>query len=299
MLVLGAGSAGTRHARNLRALDADVTLVDVEFDLAGMRGYDGVVVATPTSLHREHALAALASGAAVFVEKPLAASADGLDELVEAAGERLTVGYNLRLHEPVARVGEVVASGRLGTVASVRAWFGSWLPDWRPHTDYRSSYSARAEQGGGILLDASHELDLLVWWFGREWSVRGAVLARRSALDLDVEDVALAVLQSAGGVPAVVTVDAVSRNYRRGVEIVGDQATVRFDWARRELEVEDAAGVERERIDSPVEASYEREAAAFLDLVCGRAGPVVGAAEGAATVRLCDAIRDAAPMSAA
>jgi predicted dehydrogenase len=294
VLVLGAGSAGTRHAGNLGALGADVTLVDEEFDLDALSGYDGVVVATPTALHREHALAALASGAAVLVEKPLAASADGLDELVDAAGDRLTVGYNLRLHPPLQRVGEIVARGRLGTVVSVHAWFGSWLPDWRPGTDYRASYSARAALGGGILLDASHELDLLVWWFGRDWAVRGAVLAQRSTLDLDVEDVAVAVLESVDGVPAAVTVDAVSRRYRRGVEIVGDEATVRFDWARGDVELAHAGGVERERFDTAVDESYRREAAAFLDLVCGRGAPVVGAADGAATVRLCDAIRAAA-----
>jgi predicted dehydrogenase len=294
VLVLGAGSAGTRHAANLGALDADVTLVDEEFDLDALSGYDGVVVATPTALHREHALAALASGAAVLVEKPLAASADGLDELVDAAGDRLTVGYNLRLHPPLERVGEIVARGRLGTVASVHAWFGSWLPDWRPGADYRTSYSARAALGGGILLDASHELDLLVWWFGRAWAVRGAVLARRSTLDIDVEDLALAVLESADGVPALVDLDAVSRRYRRGVTVVGDEATVHFDWTRGEVELEHADEVERERFDTPVDESYRREAAAFLDLVCGRAAPVVGAAEGAATVRLCDAIRAAA-----
>jgi predicted dehydrogenase len=294
VLVLGGGSAGTRHARNLRSLGAEVTVADVDFDLRTVPGFDGMVVATPSALHRDHAIAALASGATVLVEKPLATSVDGLDELVRAAGNRLTVGYNLRLHTPVERVRDLVVSGRVGTVALVRVWFGSWLPDWRPHVDYRGTYSARAALGGGVLFDASHELDLLGWLFGFEWTVTGASLMRRSSLDIDVEDTALALLRSADGLPAVVTLDMVSRRYRRGIEIVGDEAAVRLDWARGVIEVEHARGVDVEDASVGIDASYEREAAAFLELVCGRAGPLVTATEGAATVRLCAAIRTAA-----
>ena len=57
------------------------------------------------------------------------------------------------------------AAGSVGS-SSVRLWFGSWLPDWRPAVDYRPTYSARAELGGGVLLDAIHELDMLVWLLG-------------------------------------------------------------------------------------------------------------------------------------
>jgi len=311
LLVVGAGSSGSRHARNLVALGARVTAMDVEeeraraapateataLDLGGAGDFDGVVVATPTALHREQAMAALEGGAAVLVEKPLAASEDGLDDLVEAAGDRLTVGYNLRLHRPVERLRELLAAGHAGPVMHVRAWFGSHLPDWRPEVDYRTTYSARAAAGGGVLRDASHELDLLVWLFGPEWTVEGAVTARRSGLEIEAEDVAVAVLRSADGVPALLGLDYVSRRYRRGLEIVGEDATLRLDWARGTLEIEDATGVAVEEAADSVEESYRREAAAFLDLVAGRAGPVVSAEEGAASVRLIARIEAASAPS--
>jgi predicted dehydrogenase len=306
--VLGAGSAGARHARNLLALGARVAVADpddarahavpgvdvVAPGLDRLEGYDGIVVATPTALHRAHALAALDSGARVFVEKPLAASVAGLDELVRAGSGRLTVGYNLRFHPPVERFRELIASGRAGTPAVVHAWFGSWLPDWRPGSEYRTGYSARSELGGGILNDASHELDLLVWLFGTEWDVQGAVLATRSRLEIDVEDVAVALLRSADGLPAVVTLDAVSRRYRRGLEVVGDDATVRLDWARRVIEIEDAAGVTVEEATESIDVSYRREAEAFLAFVRGTAGAAVPVEEAAVSVRLCARIREQA-----
>ena len=309
LLVVGAGSSGVRHARNLVALGARVAAVDVDerrasaipateapppFDLDRVDGFDGVVVATPTALHREQAMAALGGGAAVLVEKPLAASEDGLDDLVHAAGGRLTVGYNLRLHRPVERLRELLRAGRAGRVIHVRAWFGSHLPDWRPDVDYRNTYSAQAAFGGGVLRDASHELDLLVWLFGAAWTVEGAVTARRSNLDIDVEDVAVAVLRSADGIPALLSLDYVSRRYRRGLEVVGEDATLRLDWARGTLEVEDANGVVVEDAGESVEESYRREAAAFLDLVAGRGEPLVSAAEGAVSVRLIARIEEAA-----
>jgi len=308
LLVLGAGSSGARHARNLVALGAKVAAMDTDprragelagaeaipFDLDRLDGFDGVVIATPTALHREQALAALAAGATVLVEKPLAASEEGLDDLVRASEDRLMVGYNLRLHRPVERLRELLLAGRAGRVIHVRAWFGSYLPDWRPGADYRTTYSAQAAAGGGVLRDASHELDLLGWLFGPEWEVEGAVTARRSRLELDVEDVVVAVLRSADGIPALLSLDYVSRRYRRGLEVVGEDATLRLDWARGALEVDDPSGVAVESAGEDVEDSYRREASAFLDLVAGRDGPLVSAAEGAVTVRLIARIEEAA-----
>jgi predicted dehydrogenase len=308
VLVVGAGSSGARHARNLVGHGARVVAMDVDegraaaapaietmpLDLDRVGEFEGVVIATPTALHREQAMIALGGGAAVLVEKPLAASEEGLEDLVSAAGDRLAVGYNLRLHRPVERLRELLVAGRAGRVIHVHAWFGSYLPDWRPHVDYRRTYSAHAAEGGGVLRDASHELDLLVWLLGQSWSVEGAVMARRSKLEIDVEDVAAAVLRSEDGIPALLSLDYVSRRYRRGLEIVGEDATLRLDWARGALEVEDATGVAVEEANESVEDSYRREAHAFLDLVTGRAGPVVSAAEGAASVRLVAAIEEAA-----
>ena len=68
---------------------------------------------------------------------------------------------------------------RVGQLVGASAWFGSWLPDWRPDVDYRETYSAQRSLGGGVLLDAIHELDLLVWLAGgAQLEVIGAVLER-------------------------------------------------------------------------------------------------------------------------
>ena len=186
----------------------------------------------------------------MLVEKPLATGSDGLDDLVSAGKGRLMVGYNLRLHEPIRRLVDLVHGGRVGRVSSVRVWFGSWLPDWRPAVDYRTTYSARADLGGGVLFDAIHELDILVWLLGVEpFDVVGAVVDRLGPLEIDVEDTVKAVLRHSSGVAAEVSLDYLSRRYRRGIEVVGDAATVRLDWARSVLEIEDGDGIEVQAAD--------------------------------------------------
>jgi predicted dehydrogenase len=307
ILVVGAGSIGSRHARNLAAAGASVTVTDIDqsraaqvagipsmpFD-APWAGHDGIVIASPTSVHRTHAEAALATGAYVLIEKPLALPTDPVDGLL-AANERIMVGFNLRLHRPVARAVGLVHEGRAGTPLAVRAWFGSWLPDWRPETDYRAAYSARADLGGGILLDAIHELDLLVWLLGTgELDVVGAIVSRVGPLEIDVEDTVKALLRTPTGVPVELSLDYLSRRYRRGLEVVGTEATVRLDWATGVIEVEDANDIEREPADAPIGASYELEASTFLAFVTGDAPAPVDARTGAASLELARRIQAAA-----
>jgi len=308
ILVLGAGSAGTRHATLLAKSGASVAVADpdearaaavpgceaVPYDLGRLDGFEGIVVASPPAFHADQTLAALATSARVLVEKPMASDTARLDDIVTAGQGRVMVGFNLRLHAPLERVAELVAGGAVGKLSSLRVWFGSWLPDWRPQVDYRQTYSARRELGGGILDDAIHELDILIWLLGADLDVVGSVVDTVGPLDIDVEDTVKAVLRSDTGVAVELSLDYVSRRYRRGVEAVGDRATVRLDWARAVVELEDASGVRTEPADVPVAHSYERQAERFLDFVAGTAAPPVDAGTGAASVRLADRIRSAA-----
>ena len=308
VLVLGAGSAGQRHARLLAEAGATVTITDpdseraarsglptVPFDLDHIGGYDGIVVASPNVFHPEQTLAALETGAHVLVEKPLGTEATLLDAVVAGAHDRLMVGYNLRFHEPVARINGIVRGGQLGRVHLANVWFGSWLPDWRPAVDYRTTYSARRDLGGGVLMDAIHELDLLLWLFGDDrFEVEGAVVDRVGPLEIDVEDTVSAVLRHRTGAVVNLSLDYLSRRYRRGVEVIGADATARLDWARGVIEIEDAKGVESLPADTPVAESYRRQAEHYLRFVAGNGAPPVDAAEGVRSVRLAEAIRDAA-----
>ena len=246
VLVVGAGSIGVRHAHNLQQQGAVVAITDpdpgrahavpdaeaVTFDLSSFDQYDGIVIASPSVFHLDQASAALDAGVKALVEKPLATSTAGLDDLVSRAKDRLMVGYNLRLHDPVARLVSWLHDDRVGRPLSTRLWFGHHLPAWRPGVDYRTTYSANAEMGGGVLLDAIHELDLAVWMLGGDLEVVEATVDRVGTLEIDVEDTVRALMRRADGAIAEVELDYLSPRYRRGIEVVGDQGTHDRDGGR-------------------------------------------------------------------
>jgi predicted dehydrogenase len=238
----------------------------------------------------------LHTGAKVLVEKPLATDPRVAEELAVLGSDRLCVGYNLRFHAPVQHTIAAIQDGSIGRLSSLRLWFGSWLPDWRPATDYRASYSAQRALGGGVLLDAIHELDLLLWILpNAELEVVGAVVAQVGPLEIDVEDTVHAILRSGDGRVVIdISLDYLARRYRRGIEATGEVATVRLDWARQVIEVETAEGIEALPAGTPIGRSYEQQDAAFLAwLAGGPALPVDGTA-GTASVALAEAIRTAA-----
>lgn len=313
ILVIGAGSIGRRHAANLSALGARVVVSDPDprrtAEIGGLEvasvvegpadllDYDGVVVASPTRFHAIHVRWASAAGLKMLVEKPLAMDRESIVQLRSSTDpSEIMVGYNLRCFEPVRAFVDLVRRGTCGEVLWGRAWFGSYLPSWRPTVDYRTTYSARRELGGGVLLDATHEIDLLLWMAPSQLRVVGASMRNSGLLDIDVEDTVCAIFETEEGVPFELSLDYLSRRYRRGLEVVGSDATVRLDWARRTLEVEDGDGTHPEAptgLDWNLDRSYHLEAAIFLEwLQDGAAGVPVNGTGGEQSVLLAEAVRE-------
>ncbi|MGE3991806.1 MAG: Gfo/Idh/MocA family protein [Pseudorhodoplanes sp.] len=192
--MIGYGSIGQRHKRILEELGCDVTVVSrrpldgvqsaATFGEAVSRAMpDYVVVANETSAHGKTVEALLEMGFAnrLLVEKPLGA----MPAAAFAARFRVAaVGYNLRFHPVVRALGGAVAGQKL---VSAHAYCGQYLPDWRPGTDFRLSYSADPARGGGVLRDLSHELDYLLWLFG-PWHRVAATGGRLGTLDIASDD---------------------------------------------------------------------------------------------------------------
>lgn len=308
--VLGLGSAGRRHAANAVALGHDVIAFDPAVAADAPDGVtvvtsleeaidagDAVIVASPNSLHADQAVTALEAGRPVLVEKPLAvelADAERVVAAAAAAGAVCGAAMNLRFHPAVAELRRLVESGDLGEVRAAELSFGYDLRLWRPETDYRASYSARKELGGGIALDAIHEFDYLRWLLGPVESVIGET-ARLSDLEIDVEDTALAILRFTSGAAATVSLNFFEPVYRRGAIVVGDDAVATWKWGATELLVERRDG---ERLEQPVGADL---AATYRDVVADFASAVemgtpvrTSAEEGLEAVRVVDALKRSA-----
>jgi predicted dehydrogenase len=221
LLVIGCGSIGLRHVQNLLALGHEVVAADVNPErlaAAAAAGASAVstlvdglarhpraaLVCTPPRLHVETARRVLDAGLPVFIEKPIAPRlCPELDALLETAEDRgltVAVGYNLRFHAPLLHMHELLAAGVIGQPLLFDLEFGQYLPDWRAGRDYRQTYTAAAlEDGGGILLDASHEIDCLRWLAGGIATVQ-AMLGRVSDLEMRAEDTAFLTLSTQIGI---------------------------------------------------------------------------------------------------
>jgi predicted dehydrogenase len=300
ILIVGAGSIGRRHLGNLRTLgahnlavcephdqrrasvaeDGTVTFATLERAIEELRPA-AALICTPPSQHLAPALALVRAGADVFVEKPVAPTLDGIDELGREAGARsriIQVGYNLRFHPVLQTVKALLDAGAIGRPLHLHAQFGQYLPDWRPAVDYRASYSARAAMGGGILLDASHEIDYVTWLLG-EPATLACFAGKASDLEVDVEDNATLMLGYAHDVHAVIHLDFVRRGYRRTLEIVGETGNILADLGRRTVALERGRD---EITNMPVAGDdmYVAELQDFLACCRERRAPAVGLREG-------------------
>lgn len=260
-LVVGGGSIGARHLRNLRQLGVEgLALVESEATRRGevaaqialkpfaelQNGLDWspdfVVVATPTHLHADQTLQIVRAGFPIFVEKPLSHTSEGLAEicrLVERKNLLSLVGCNMRFHPGPAQVKQLLDERRLGRILFARVHTGSYLPEWRPGTDYRSNYAAHVETGGGCILDCIHEIDLTRWYLGEVESV-SCLAAHVSSLEIETEDVAVLVCRHANGVMSEIHLDYVSRTYERGCQIVGEHGSIFWDFNAKTVRWYDA-----------------------------------------------------------
>lgn len=250
--VAGCGSIGRRHIRNLRTLGTrDIYAFDTNperlavqvrdfgvvpcdsFEEGLARNPSLVLVCTPPSEHIPLALLAVRAGCHVFIEKPLSHSLDEVETLLTAAamkGRFVYVGYNWRFHPGLRQIHQRLENGAIGRLLTVRSEFGQYLPDWRPSQDYRASYTARASMGGGIIRDASHEIDYVRWLAGEVRSVY-CVAGKISSLEMDVEDTAEIALRMETGSIAQIHVDCTQRSYTRTCKIIGETGTFMWDYA--------------------------------------------------------------------
>src|SRR4051794_27049015 len=230
VFVVGLGSIGLRHLEILERLECEVA--GGRLDEAERFAPGAVVAASPTAHHLEALEWAVAHGAHAYVEKPIAAATGGVRAALdgaEGAGLIVATGYNLRFHPALETIRSAVADGRIGTLLSVRAEVGHYLPKWQPGRDYAASYAARSELGGGALLTLSHELDFVRWIAGEVESSTG-VAARVSDLDLDVDDVADVLLRHENGAVSSVHMDMLDRTYNRRSRWVGADGTITWEW---------------------------------------------------------------------
>jgi len=318
VLIVGSGSMGQRHLRVARSLlpDADIRVLsrrplpDLPQDANGCltKLEDAAdfapqiaAIANPAPFHIETAKFLLSLGANLLIEKPLADSPLGVEEMLGYAHECrrfVQVGYNLRFFPSLATFRDHITEGTVGRVFSARAEVGSYLPDWRPATDYRNGVSAQRALGGGVLLELSHEIDYLRWIFG-EISHVYADLGNQGNLEIDVEDTVQMILSFVGKqegrrLAANLSMDFLRRDRVRQCFVIGERGTLRWNGLTGSVELFVAGADRWETLfakPGELEQSYIREWKHLMECIRRGTTPLVNGYDGLAVLRIVEAAR--------
>ena len=186
--------------------------------------YDIVFVTNPTSMHKQTIEQFRGHADAFFIEKPVF---DVVLDDVSAFDEVLSyVACPLRYNPVLQYVKQHID---LSKVISVRAMSSSYLPDWRPGQDYRQTYSAHADLGGGVEIDLIHEWDYLTWIFGMPTHCQG-IVGRYSNLEIDSNDTALYIAKN-DKMTFELHLDYFGRKTQRTLDIFTHDETIQCDIA--------------------------------------------------------------------
>jgi predicted dehydrogenase len=246
MFVIGSGSIGRRHARNLKNLGAHVTLFEINRDLlhatcteegftpcTDLEHYintekpDAAFICTPNHLHIPIARQLADKGIDIFIEKPLSDTRDGIEDLIRTVSQKkciAMVGFMLRFEPGLAIIKERI---RPDNVAFAQLEFGSHMPLWRKGVDYRAVYSANKSMGGGTILDDTHELDYACWLFGPPKAVKCS-FGRFSSFEIDVEDTAMITYEYPDKLVSIHS-DYLQRKYSRHCKICDREGYI-IEW---------------------------------------------------------------------
>jgi UDP-N-acetyl-2-amino-2-deoxyglucuronate dehydrogenase len=250
LALIGCGRISRNHFEALRAIDGlELNAVcDIDEDRARTAGAeqgvpwfrsidemlraadcDVVAICTPSGLHAAHGAAAARAGKHVVTEKPMALSLAQADDLVnacDAAGVHLFVVKQNRLNPPIQLLKRAVDKGRFG-----RIYVANVTVRWQRPQQYYDAAPWRGTwefDGGAIMNQASHYVDLVQWLVGPVESVmaKTATQARR----IEAEDSGIGILKFRSGALGVIEVNVLTypRNLEGSITILGENGSVKI-----------------------------------------------------------------------
>ena len=240
--IVGYGSIGQKHHQILASLSDDFQFSiltqqkGIQNSFNSLESFvkvdlDYIIISNPTSLHYESLqfLDAQYKKIKFLIEKPLFHNTQPFD----SQSNFYFVGYNLRFHQVVDEFIKLIKNKSLISIA-IKTY--SYLPQWRKNVNYQSSSSALKSQGGGVLRDLSHEIDLVNFLFGTP-NFLYADSRKISNLEIETDDYLLACGQLDCGAPLNIELNYFSRFNSREIFVETTQESIKLDLGNFNLTV--------------------------------------------------------------
>ena len=225
ILILGLGSIGQRHLRNLRKIDKKINFYAVrkkfftphldnknkvikgdikkKYNIMYLKNLDQInkdrlsidaaFVCTPSKFHIDEAIWLAKNNINIFVEKPLGDSFRNLDKLKNLLRKKSNLkhmmGYQLKFNPIILKLKNFLSKKIIGDIYYVDIHHGEHINDFHPYEDYKHSYAAKKSLGGGVVLTQIHEIDYMLFLFDKyELVTKSYISSKVSDLQIDVED---------------------------------------------------------------------------------------------------------------
>ncbi len=290
ILFVGLGSIAKRHIGNLREIcreqgreyqiDALRSGVDkniayeIKGDIANVyyqeeeisSDYDIVFITNPTEFHLDALKKVHFKSRHFFIEKPVCSESQ-IDDMLWGPWRKGSIYYVACPLRYTAVIQYLKENINFGEVFSVRCISSSYLPEWRSHVDYRNTYSAHRDLGGGVSIDLIHEWDYLYYLLGKPQKVYG-IIEKVSNLEIDSDDIAVYIARYRG-LLVELHLDYFGRNPIRQMEIFMKEDTLLCDLIESSIVFMKSGkkiGFGQERNDF-----QRKELLHFLDIIEGKA----------------------------
>jgi predicted dehydrogenase len=244
ILIIGLGSIAKKHIKVLQELKNDIVIFALRsssnsIDQEGVINIidinnlpiipDFIIISNPTKFHEDAIQRCIVFKVPLFIEKPVFDSVVNkvgvLNEIKENA-IRTYIACNLRFHPAVIFLKQFLAINKQ-SINEVNIYCGSNLAEWRPGTDFRKSYSANKEFGGGVHLDLIHELDYAIWLFGLPSDTKSV---KRTASTLGINSIDYASYQLIyPSFVASITLNYFRKNPKREIELILENNIITCD----------------------------------------------------------------------
>jgi len=246
ILVVGYGSIGKRHVQNLLKISGLEIIICTKQKINKpskkiklfkslkdciKEEPDIGIIANESNLHIQTAITLANTGMDLFIEKPLSNSLKESKELLKIIKKKklvTQVGCQLRFHKCIKKIKEIILENKLGEIISIKVECGSYLPDWHPYEDYKKSYAAKDELGGGVVLTNIHEIDYLYWFLGGVKEIF-SLTGNYSELKISADDFSTGIIKFNSGTIAEFHLDYFQKPEYRSCKIIGTKGTLIWD----------------------------------------------------------------------
>ena len=282
ILIIGLGSIGKKHVDAIYALGLSVTIYALRGGESLYESYkevinirsvgeiqnkiDFIVVSNITSAHEATITSVFELQCPIFIEKPVLSDLGNAARISAKLKEKNILTYvacNLRFNSGLQFLKKYLDEKK-PRINEVNIYCGSYLPDWRRGIDFRDSYSAKSEQGGGVHLDLIHELDYCTWLFGFPEKV---VSMKRNVSSLSIDSIDHAKFEFLYATfTAGLNLNYYRRDSKRTLEIITSENSILLDLNSNKIQLLVSGEILFEESFEMMD-TYKKQMRYFIDVI--------------------------------